>query len=151
MPRSSTRHSLSSISTFFFKFIFPAIWIGSLGIGVIKSLLSEPQEKGNWFILAFLFVFIIFYWNLFRIKSVEIDNRYLYVSNYIKTIRVPFSQIEDVTELFLNPRPIRITFKKVTEFGIEIVFVPYVDFQGWFSGSHPAVAKLRELAGLIKY
>jgi hypothetical protein len=147
MNRGSTRYSLSSKSTLFSKFIL-AICIGSLGIGTIRSLLSEPQETG-WFILA-LFVFIILSWNFFQIKSVEIDSRYLYISNFIKTIRIPFSNIEDVTESsIINYHPVWIRFKKNTEFGKEIVFMPYYHF--WASlpfMSHPVVAKLRGLAGL---
>jgi hypothetical protein len=145
MTDGSSRQSLSSIFTIIYKVIFPTIWLGGFGIGTIAILLSESRLDWG-YVIILLIGFPLFYFFGFPLKSVEIDERYLYVSNYIKTVRVPFSQIEVVTESpFISIHPIWIKFKTPTEFGSKIIFIPYFD---WDSMSHPAVAKLRALARL---
>lgn len=106
MTDGSSRQSLSSIFTIIYKVIFPTIWLGGFGMGTIAILLSESRlDWGYVFIL--LIGFPLFYFFGFPLKSVEIDERYLYVSNYIKTVGVPFSQIEEVTESpFIKIHPI---------------------------------------------
>ena len=132
--------------TILFKVFFPTIWLGGFGVGTITILLSE--QKIDWeSVIALLIGFLVFYYFCFPLKSVETDESYLYVSNYIKTIRVPYSQIEEVTESrFSNIHPVWIKFRTATEFGSTIVFMPYFDFGSISMRSHPVVAKLRELA-----
>jgi hypothetical protein len=147
MIAGSSRESLSSILTIIYKFIFPTIWLGGFGLGTIAMVLSEPPDWA--FVIPLLIGFLLFYFFCFPLKSVEIDESYLYVSNYIKTIRVPFSQIVEVTESRLvNIHPIWIRFNTPTEFGSMIIFMPYFEFGTLFMMSHPVVTKLRELARL---
>ena len=142
----SSRQSLSSMLTIIYKVIFPTVWLGGFGIGTIAMTLFEPRPDWG-FAIALLIGFLMFYFLCFPLKSVEVDQDYLYVSNYIKTVRVPFSQIEEVTESrLINIHPVWVKFKTPTEFGTTIVFMPYFDFGSIFMMSHPVVAKLRELA-----
>ena len=53
------------------------------------------------------------------------DARQLYVSNYIREISVPFSEIIDVRQnRWINYRPITIYFRDATEFGGKATFMP---------------------------
>jgi hypothetical protein len=86
------------------------------------------------------------YWSCVRLKKVSIDDQFLYVSNYLQEIAIPFSDIGDVTEnIWLNSNPVTIHFKLPTEFGEQIVFMPKFRWIPSLS-SHPVVAKLKELA-----
>ena len=101
--------------------------------------------------IILLIGFLIFYWFGFPLKFVEIDEHYLYVSNYRKTIRVPFSEIEEVSESpFINIHPVWVKFKTPTEFGSKIMFMPYFDFGSLFMMPHPVVVQLKKLARLTR-
>ena len=57
-------------------------------------------------------------WANAGLKRVRMDERQLYVSNYVQEIHIPFSAITDVKQnRWLNSRPITIYFRDATEFG----------------------------------
>jgi len=148
MNYSTSRQSLSSGLTFFNKFIFPIFWIGGFGIVTTALLFSEPNMAGG-FMVALLLGCLVCYFFCFPLKSVETDEHYLYVSNYRKTIQVPHSEIESITEApFINTHPVWIRFRTPTEFGTRIIFIPYYHLGSLLMMSHPVVAQLKELAGL---
>jgi ABC-type phosphate/phosphonate transport system permease subunit len=138
---------LSSLQTFFCKFIFPPILIGGFGLAVTKT--RNTADPKSW--LAILMIWIVcsafLYWSCVRLKKVSIDDQFLYVSNYLKEIAIPFSLIGDVTENTWLNTPVTIHFKLPTEFGDEIVFMPKFRWVPSLS-SHPVVAMLRQLAGI---
>src|SRR5262245_25198652 len=109
---------LSSLQTFYFKFIFPPFWIGLCGLAVLSSY-PHLDIKG-FPIIFFLWIAVsaFIYWSCIRLKKVGVDENYLYVSNYLKEISVPVSQITDVTEnVWINSHPVTIHFQFSTEFG----------------------------------
>jgi hypothetical protein len=146
-----SRHKLSSSLTFILKYgVTPLIVIPL----VVISVISLFNLKENWAILIFTLSFAFaFYWMFGQIKSVEADERFLYISNYVKTIKVPFSAIEEVREdLFINNHPITIRFRYKTGFGYEVTFIPYHSTsQFYLFKSHPVIEELRKLSkGRIK-
>jgi len=132
----------STLVTFVFKFVFSTLWIGGFGLGTIMLFLSGQDEK--W---AFLIVWIVgsfFIYNFcVKLKFVEIDDNCLYISNYVKKIKVHLSEVDEIREsLFINLHPILIRFKNDTIFGNKILFTPkglYI-FRG-----HPIVQELRDM------
>jgi hypothetical protein len=85
-----------------------------------------------------------------RYKEVSVDEEYLYVSNFIKEIAIPLSDIVDVTESrWLNTHPVTIYLKSPSEFGNKIVFMPTIRFFGFTS--HPVVSELKRLARSRRY
>src|SRR5262249_23779256 len=79
------------------------------------------------------------------LKVVRIDDHALYVSNYRREVRIPFSRVGDVTDAWLiNVRPITIGFLTNTEFGRQIVFIPKISLSAAFA-QHPVVDELRHL------
>jgi hypothetical protein len=144
------RRRLSSLQTFLTKVIFPAIWIPLIGIGTLTMFRGGFQGVGAPPTWIFLFGWIagsaFIYWNCIRLKEVSTDDDFLYVSNYLKEISIPLSEIYDVTEnVWLSIHPVTIHLKSQSEFGDKIVFMPKVRFFAFFR-SHPVVTELKELA-----
>jgi len=144
------RRTLSSLQTFLLKVIMPVIWIFVGGIQTISMVFDgvrEPNAPPAWFFLC-LFVagYGVIYWQGIRLKWVSVDGHYLYVSNYLKEISIPLSQVCDVTEnRWLNSHPVTIHLRSSSDFGDKIVFMPKVRFFAFFS-SHPVVNELKGLA-----
>ncbi len=85
-------------------------------------------------------------WNLvtFRWKSVYLKNDALSVSNYLRKIEIPLSNIESVKASSWwgwQPRTITVRLKFPSEFGEKIVFVP----RGGGFGADEAADELRHL------
>ena len=131
------------------KIVLPAFWIPCFSFAPISIfILSDegPQSPDAW---IFLFVWIagsaFLLWDSVRLKVVNVDENFLYVSNYLKEIAIPLSEIYDVTEnVWLNTHPVTIHLKKPSEFGGRIVFMPKTRFS--FFSSHPVVKELKQLA-----
>jgi hypothetical protein len=78
-----------------------------------------------------------------RLKRVRIDDKVLYVSNYVTEIAVPLVNVAEVREnRWVNIHAITIQFHSATEFGSRIVFMPKARWFGFWS-SHPVVAEIR--------
>ena len=87
-------------------------------------------------------------WANAGLKRVRMDERQLYVSNYVQEIHIPFSAITDVKQnRWLNSRPITIYFRNATEFGDKVRFMPKQRVQFW--RIDPVVNELKQLAGLV--
>lgn len=100
---------------------------------------------------VFLFIWVagtaFIWWSCIRLKEVSVDDNFLYVSNYLKEVSIPLSEIYDVTEnVWLNIHPVTIHLKSPSEFGDKIIFMPKVRFMSFFNLSHPVVNELKELA-----
>ncbi len=146
--------TLSSAQTFWMKFVFPTIWISMFGLGTLALFLgafrgpgnSPPPESMKWgFLAAWIAGTIFIYWGCARLKRVRIEDSAIYVSNYLKEIRIPLDAVADVTEnRWINIHPVTIHLRASTEFGDRITFMPKIRIFSW--RSHPVVAELRELA-----
>jgi hypothetical protein len=132
------------------KIIFPAVWIPLFGFGALALFFDgagDPNAPPKW---VFLFMWIVgsafIYWSCVRLKEVSVDDNFLYVSNYLKEIAIPLSEIDDVTEnVWVNIHPVTIHLRSPSEFGDKIVFMPTVRFFAFFS-SHPVINELKALA-----
>lgn len=84
------------------------------------------------------------------LKRVRVDERQLFVSNYLREICIPFSGVRDVRQnRWLNIRPITIYFRYVTEFGDRATFMPKRRIAIRFWRVDPVVDELKQLAGLL--
>jgi hypothetical protein len=133
------------------KIILPVVLLTGWGYSTLMMFLghsARPEDESmKWVFLFFGFVVAASsYWGGVRLKEVSVDENFLYVSNYVKEISIPLSQIQDVTEnRWLNSHPITIHLRSPSEFGDKIVFMPKVRFLAFWS-SHPVVSELRTLA-----
>jgi len=150
-----TSRELSSLQTFLMKFVFPPLWISGFGAGTIAMWLvadghvragpSAPEPK-----VMFLFVWIVgsalLLWMCAGLKRVRLDRGKLFVSNYLREIAVPLSEIDDVTEFrWVNIHPVTIHLRHATEFGERIMFMPKSRMFALWS-SHPVVEELLQEA-----
>ena len=105
------------------KFVFLGVWI-----------------VGSAFIL----------WSCAGLKRVRADEQQLFVSNYLREIRIPFSAVRDVKQnRWLNIRPITIYFGDDTEFSDRATFMPKRRIAVRFWRVDPVVDELKQLAGLL--
>ncbi|HEX8129309.1 MAG TPA: hypothetical protein VF527_09425 [Pyrinomonadaceae bacterium] len=143
------KRRLSSLQTILIKVVFPVLWIGVWGIGTLSMFLISDWNPDAPPRFLFLSIWVIgaaiIYWSSVRLKKVSVDENFLYVSNYLKEISIPLSDIDDVTEnVWVNIHPVTIHLKSPSAFGDKIRFMPKVRF-ALFS-SHPVVGELKELA-----
>ncbi len=95
---------LSSNWTMAFSIFFPTLWIAFFGTFLIAILLTDKAEVGAWSIGSlrvglsiFIATFIFIFWKtLFRLKRVDADNEFVYVTNFFKAVRYPHAEIEKI-------------------------------------------------------
>jgi hypothetical protein len=124
---------VSTNLTLFYKFFIPIFWIVFFGATTLAVLFLEYEAIGdipaNNFkigtVLFFLTGIIFFYWALLGLKRVEMDEQFVYVTNYFKTARYPYHQVDRITVgSFPIFHPITINLKNKGIFGKKITFVP---------------------------
>ena len=134
------KRRLSALSTPFWKFIFPAFLILLLIINLILDFgrlldnyagtgapITCTAIGGN---LIFLFISVVFYKEFGVIKRVDVDDSYLYVSNYLKEIKIPLSDVEHAGKPDgSSHQRIKIFLRSPSVFGDVLVFMP-----SFFSG-----------------
>src|SRR5690349_15578996 len=153
------KSNLSSAWTFSAKFVFPVLWISGFGLGTVSLWLDAFHGRNNELppsVMKFVFLgmwivgsaFIL--WACAGLKRVRVDERQLFVSNYLREICIPFSAVREVSQnRWLNIRPITIYFRDVTEFGDRATFMPKMRFAIRFWHVDPVVDELKRLAGLL--
>ena len=143
MGSEMMRRTISStLVTFVFKFVFSIVWIGGFGFGTIMLFLSGQDQKWT-FLIAWIIGSFFIYNFCIKLKFVEIDDNYLYISNYVTKIKVHLSEVAEIREnVFVNLHPIFIRFKNDTLFGDQVMFAP----KGLYVfRRHPIVQELRDM------
>lgn len=139
---------LSSKLTYFYKWIFPTIWIITFGFITYSFWTGSCAVYGvtKWLVLVCL-IGCSFYllWFSSRLKKVKLEGKYLIVSDYRTEELIPLSQIEEVKETRLwNPKLIKLNLKRPGKWGNEIVFIAPLGFYFVWS-DHPSVKELRDI------
>lgn len=133
--------TLSSEWTFFYKFVFPVLWIGVLAY-VMLPLFAATGSSNLWgnsrfVILMTIAVFACGWWFSIsiRLKKVALRDGLLLISDFRKQVEIPLRDIERVSgSILMNPELVWLHLKGPTEFGSKIVFM----------------AKFRLLSGLTR-
>jgi hypothetical protein len=153
-PLVMTR-TISSSQTFLVKFVFPVLWctvFGAVTIGMGTGFF--PGVRLPVLPPAMVWIFVIvwiagaasWWWWGGQWKKVRLDETALYISNFRKEIRVPLTEIEEVTQnRWIKGQPVTIRFRTETGFGTRITFMPKVRMLGFWR-THPIVAQLQNLA-----
>lgn len=97
---------ISSSWSLFWKLFFPTFYLVFFGLGNLVFWLSnlENYDQSELLIMkvffgaGFLLGLLLFYRTVWKIKRVDMDESFIYVSNYFKTARYAFDQIEKITE-----------------------------------------------------
>lgn len=142
-------HRLSSNWTLFFKIFLPTFWITFFGVLTLAVFfVKTPAFSGitamvfKMGTLAFFAVgTAVLYFTLIQLKRVDIDPEHLYVSNYFKTFRYPFSNIERIGERNLGLfHLVRLHLKAPGRFGSRITFLLDDSMLSAFFEKHPEAA-----------
>ena len=145
--------NVSSSFTVLIKFALPTCWIIFFGAMSIALWFEDSgpvagMEAGIFRIVISIFFLIgvaTLYWAVMRIKRVEMDDKFFYVTNYFKNIRYPYHQIENINEKdYFFFRTIHLIIKQPGHFGKKITFIPgRINFDE-FLAEHPDVVKQLE-------
>ena len=146
---SSTQ--FSSNKTIFLKLILPTIWIVFFGCFTVLALVSSPfDSSGAISPVLFKILIVSFYvssigilWLLtMRIKRVDADEEYIYVSNYMRVYRYTWESVEKITVgKGLLMTPVVIHFHAKTSFGKAVSFYASPFFYT-FMNEHPDITPM---------
>jgi hypothetical protein len=140
---------ISSNSTLFLKIFFPTFWVVFFGIFTIAVLMAKAPHFGGIPAVTFKMGLALFfaaglavlYFTLLKLMRVELDELYVYASNYFKTYRYPYSNVEKITERnFGLFHLVRIHLKTPGKFGTKITFLLDETMLKDFLEKHPDVA-----------
>ena len=123
---------VSSQFTIVLRIVIPTIWFTTI-LSIVILLGWAVRGKAGLFANPFIWIGLLlillsgyalikfFLWRFYR---VDLDRQYVYVSNYFKTYRYPYSEIESVTDSKTLPgRVFLITLKSKGSFGRKIYFL----------------------------
>jgi hypothetical protein len=140
---------ISSNFTVFFKLFLPTVWIVFFTIFIISIFTIDSQTlpflTSPYFKYPFLFGYLVFftliYFTIIQLKRVEMGPDCYYVSNYLKTFRLVYNDIESVSIIPLFRLQI-MTFKLKAKgsFGQKITFLASRQLFELFEQSNPDVA-----------
>lgn len=144
---------LSTNSTLFFKFFIPIFWSVFFG-AFLAAIFVYGEEMSSTFgstkfrigaVAFYLSGLVLFYFTLFPLKRVEGDGDFLYVTNYFKTLRYPWQDVECIREsAFLFYKVGTIVLKEKGRFGQKLPFITSKKFYEDFWKEQAELAKLRE-------
>lgn len=148
--KNENMQRVSTNFTLFLKIFVPIFWIVFFGAFTVVLWAVNKVETGaipidtaRWF-MTFLFLtgVTILYFTLLKLHRVEMDEAFVYVTNYIKTARYPYHSIEKIDEKdFLVLSTVTVYFKEKGIFGKKVTFIPsQYRFQG-FLNKHPQVVE----------
>lgn len=146
-------YRVSTNLTLFFKFFIPVFWIvffGSFTLAVfaygaeLGSLFGRPSFK--WGTLAsFSGGVLLLALTLMRLKRVELNEDFVYVTDYFRSYRYPWHNIAAIEESdFMFIRLVRITFKTPGKFGRRIRFMASHRLYAAFWAAHPGLKPERK-------
>jgi hypothetical protein len=149
---------ISSNATLFLKIFVPTIWMVFFGLFTIAVWITDMAYFGPvpalWMKLglgAFLLLGFLFFWFTFlQLKRVELDELYVYASNYYKTARYPYHNVEKITERDLGLfHLVSIHLKVPGQFGKKLTFLldeaMLQDFLAKYPDTAVSIAELRLL------
>ena len=146
-------HRISSNLTVFLKLFLPTLWVSFFGVFTIAFLLSNVEQWATFFywkiglVLFFLLFTALFYFTVVQLKRVELDENFVYASNYFKTYRYPYHNVERMTERDLGLFTlVKIQLKTPGKFGKKIPFLLDEAMLKDFLEQKPEMAEV--LAGL---
>lgn len=137
---------VSTNLTLFYKFFIPVFWIVFFGSVTVASLLIPFRYVGDIPAVTFRVIVTVFFlsgvvvlwFTLLRLKRVEMDAHFVYVTNYFKNVRYPYHNIDRIeVSRFLFFSTATIYLKEVGSFGRSVTFVPSRRLFADFLNAHP--------------
>ena len=139
-----TRRTISSPLTLVSKIIFPLAVLAAFGHSLFL-LFPAARPRDFVYSAVWLAALVFVYFTCGQLKYVAIDRTSVYISNFMREIRVPLSNVAEITQnRLLNINRVRITFDGETAFGKKIVFMPEPRLSNIWS-RHPIAAEFEGL------
>ena len=138
------RRVISSSWTMPFKVLVPLALV-ALSIVLVLGLFAYPSQPPSDAVVGTLLTLgatAFFCWWGAKLKRVGLDDKNLYVSNWIKEISIPLREIESVGH-FQGGWPVLVRLKTRSEFGCTIFFL--ATWKPILFSTHPIVEELRQL------
>lgn len=144
---------VSSNLTLVLKIFFPTFWLVFFGLLALAVWLVGPERGGmlaRWDFRLGITVFFIagaalLYFTLLQLKRVEMDSDYIFVTNYFKSVRYSWSDVEKiVSQPFLSFYIVYIHLKAPGSFGRRIIFLASRTRWRLLLADHPERAALVE-------
>ena len=116
-----------------YKIVLPIFWIvlmGGITVAILMSKFAGIGNTSSWAVKAvMLFVFItgtlFLAFTLMRLKRIEVGQEGVYVTNYFKNVRYPFSEVDGITTTSLLLFSVgTLHLKGKGSFGKSITFIP---------------------------
>lgn len=131
---------ISTNLTLFYKFFIPTFYLAFFGAFTVVSFSLASISLFWHIVIVVLFVgsAALFYFTLLQLKRVEIDEDFIYVTNYFKHFRYPLHNVEKIVERdLLVVRTATIHLHKPGSFGKKMLFIPSGSLYSDFWKSHP--------------
>jgi hypothetical protein len=139
---------VSTNATLFYRLFLPIFWIVFFGAFTLAVFITNRELygeiPGNYMRLGSALFYItgvvVIYFTLMRLKRVEMDDQFVFVTNYLKHYRYPWHNIESIHEQsFLFLKLVTITFKESGSFGKKIVFAASHQLYAGFWEANPGL------------
>lgn len=97
-------YRVSSNLTFLLRIGIPTLWLTFFGLFAMAFFIVEPEHMPllynpifRWVYLLVYVLFFLFLWRtLMQLYRVEYDSEAIFVTNYFKTVRYPWSSVDRV-------------------------------------------------------
>ena len=143
---------LSTQLTFFFKFVYSTMWFpicGFMVVSIATDMAAKPESGLHQLVVFLVIVPFYAFWRYSKIKVVQVDEQYLYISNYLTKDRITIQNVARVRRsLGLQDRLTVIELQRTSRFGSRIVFMPPPMFLFW--RRHPIEEELKGLVNSAK-
>jgi len=120
--------NLSTDWTYFSKWVAPPAFGGAAILLLVQMIRHwHEQNLGEYlFAVVWCMIALVACWYGLRLKHVSVDEKFLYVSNYVGEIAMPLSNIMGVREKIIGPniRPVIIYLNEPSAYGRRIMFEP---------------------------
>lgn len=124
--------NISSNLTILLKIFFPIFWLMFFGLALMAFMNSSEAYVGGmpifWFrLMLFSFILtgaLVMYFSMMKLKRVEVDQDFFYITNYRQTARYPFHNIEELKEVsYLFFKVYRLVLREPGIFGKISIFL----------------------------
>ncbi len=144
-------HRVSSQLTIVLRIVIPTVWFSAILSSIVMLTWAVRGKAGlfsNPYIWLGLLIMVgtgyaFIHFILWRAYRIDMDEEYLYVSNYFKTYKYPYTEVVSIRDAGLwKNRIYRITLQSKGSFGQYIYFFASKVLWKDFQEEHPQLSDL---------
>lgn len=123
---------VSTSWTLILKIVIPTLWLAFFGAFALAITFSDIEYIGGYpihifrvgYAIFFVIGFSMLYWLMLRLKRVELDEQFVYASNFLNTFRYPYHNIRkmDIKNYGLF-KTIKVHLREPGKFGKKFAFI----------------------------